>query len=1236
MPKYCVRKPFTVLVGVVMIIVLGVVSFGKITTDLLPSISFPYVMAVTNYPGASPEKVEKSVTEVVERSLGRVNKVKNVSSVSSENTSMVMLEFEEDTNMDSALVKLSTACEKIREALPEDVDAPMLMEISPDMMATMTVGVDYKGKDIKELSRFVDDDLLPKLEREEGVASVDAMGSAVEKVEIRINGDKVDNMNDKILSKMDSKFAKAKNALDQQENALADAENSLNTEKKNLKDKQDKTVEQMATLSQQVDELVATLAAHNAQLAGLKTSKTALEKEKVAYMSNYNPAFDERIKQIDGELANLNTKIAGAEATSKALEKQVKEARANYKKVEEGKMSAAVALGTAQAEMSQGSEKISSAKSELEKAKKEYNSSRKEAIANAGIDKLLDINTLSKLIYAQNFEMPAGYIDDKDNKILLKVGDSFESLNELKNMMLVEMDGIGKVRLGDVATVKFTDNSGDSYAKIDGNDAVILNLTKSSVAGTSDVSKTLNQAIEELEDEYEGLHFTMLMDQGAYIKMIINSVLKNLVTGAILAIVVLALFLKDFRPTVVVAFSIPMSVLFAIVLMYFTNVTINMISLSGLALGVGMLVDNSIVVIENIYRLRHMGVHSAKAAVLGARQVSGAIFASTLTTICVFLPIVFTEGMTREMFTDMGLTMAYSLFASLIVALTFVPAMSSTVLKKDAVKEHRLFDRLVDKYQVALEFCLARKIVPIGLAILLLVISIIGASRMGLEMMPKMSGGYIGANIKVNDHLEQSQVYKEIDKVNEQILKLEGVETVGAMSGNGMMMDTEEGKKKTEFTLYVQIKKDQLELDSQLVKEIEAIGNKNKNIEEINASDNNMDMSALGGSGMEVRVEGSDLDEMMLASQDVEEILSKVKGFSNVSNGVEEGETAIKLVLDKDALMAKGLTVAGVYSNISDRLKTEANAVSMNIDGSDYQVVVVDESDKLSASNLLNQKFEYQSTEGPNSGDTKTYKLKDFAKIEDSPSISSIHRENQSRFVSVTAETDEGYNTALLSRKAEKLLDKYKAPDGIEISVVGEMLNIKEMTGEMGKMGALAVGFIYMIMVAQFQSLLSPFIVLFTIPLAFTGGLLALWASGKPISMIALMGFLVLAGVVVNNGIVFVDYVNQLRIAGRDKKQALIETGRARIRPILMTALTTILAMSTMAFSKEVTAEMSSGMAIVTIGGLAYATLMTLFIVPVLYDILFRRQLKFIDVSEDGTAEHENIVMEIDSSVKSK
>ena len=1299
MPKYCVKKPFTVLVGAVMVIVLGFISFTKITTDLLPSISLPYVMAMTTYPGASPEKVESSVTEIVERSLGRVNKVKNVSSVSSENMSMVMLEFEEDTNMDSAMVKLSTACEQLKGQLPDEAGVPTLMELSPDMMATMTVAMDYDGKDIKELSRFVDEEIIPFLERKDGVASVAAIGLAEEKVEIRLNQSKIDEVNDRVLSKMDKTFADTKNLLDQQENELRSATAQIESGKNSLPKEQDAAFEELAKYSQLLDEAIATSASYQSQLNGLLANQGALQTEKKAYEEQVLPAYNginqllaqfhtdisslvkdknefdriskmlqamaqmqpdnqelqamvenftwenlnmleekvhTRIPQIDTELANLETEIATAKVLVEQVNAQVESAKNNYTSVEKGKLSAAAAFGAASAGLESGKEKLVEAQMKLDEARKQYETARDTALSSGGIDALVDMNMLSQLIYAQNFEMPAGYIPEGENQILLKIGDSFDSLDELKNLLLCDLEGIGEVRISDVADVRIADNADESYAKINGNDAVILNITKSSASGTSEVSKTLNKALEELKGMYDGIHTTPLMDQGEYIQLIIHAVLKNLIWGAILAIIVLAIFLKDLKPTIVVAFSIPMSVLFAIVLMFFSDVTVNLISLSGLALGVGMLVDNSIVVIENIYRLRSEGIPAPKAAVLGARQVSGAIFASTLTTICVFLPIVFTQGMTRELFTDMGLTIAYSLIASLVVALTFVPAMSSTVLRTSKLKEHRLFDKMMVGYERALEFCLDKKWIPICTAVILLVVSAIGAGRMGMEMIPSMSGGAISVNVEINDEAEQEDIYKEVDSICNEISKMKEVETVGAMSGNSMMMmDTSTGKK-SEFTLYVELGKKFENKGEKIASKIEKLGEKNKNIVEMSASASNMDMSALGGNGMQIRIEGQNIDQMIKTSEDVMKLLGGVKGFENVTNGQEEGEKAIRLVLDKDAAMKQGLTVAQIYGELAESLKTEAKAVNLTLEGRDYEVKVIDDNQKVTVENLLDFPLETKKKDETGKDVTETHRLGEFAQVEDAANISAINRDNQARYMTVSAETKEGYNTTLLSREVEKKLEKFKAPEGIDVEIAGEVMNIQDTMTEMLKMIALAIAFIYMIMVAQFQSLLSPFIVLLTIPLAFTGGLLALWMSGETISMIAMMGFLVLAGVVVNNGIVFVDYVNQLRIAGRDKRTALIETGKTRMRPILMTALTTILAMSTMAFSQESTAQMSRGMAMVTIGGLTYATFMTLFIVPVLYDILFRRELKLIDIDEDGSAEDENIVLTIDASTENK
>lgn len=1306
MPKFCVKKPFTVLVGVVMVLVLGVISFTKITTDLLPTISLPYVIAVTTYPGATPEKVESSVTEVLESTLGTVNGVENVTSTSSENYSMVMLEFEDGTNMDSAMVKLSTSIEQITDMLPEEAGKPMLMELSPDMLPTMTVSIDYDGKDVKELSQFAEETLIPYLERQEGVASVNTTGITKEYVEIRLNQAKIDEINDRLLTKLDGQFAEAKATLDEKEGQISAAAGQIGSGQAELQAKQDSTYNELAEYSQLLDEAMASAASYEAQLNGLKTSQAALAGEKEAYEKPYNginevlkqiggpvgkpdlnisavlsddtketfnmlkaalavmagqqPDNEElaglvesftwenlslmeekmqtRVPQIDTELANLDTEILAAQTVLDQVNAQVAAAKENYVSVEKGKLTAAAAFGAASAQLASGESQLASAQTQLSEARKQYESARETALKSANINALVDKDTLSKLIYAQNFEMPAGYIKEGENQILLKIGDQFDSLDELNNILLCSLDGIGDVRLGEVADVTILDNSGDNYAKINGNDGVILSIMKASTAGTSAVSKTLGKALEQMEEEYDGFHVTVFMDQGEYIKLIINTVLENLIYGAILAIIVLAFFLKDVKPTVVVAFSIPLSVLFSLVLMYFSDVTLNLISLSGLALGVGMLVDNSIVVIENIYRLRNEGVPAPKAAVLGARQVSGAIFASTLTTICVFLPIVFTEGMTRELFTDMGLTIAYSLLASLVVALTFVPAMSATVLKNNKEKSHPVFDRAMGGYEKVLRFCLNRKIVPLAIAVGLLIVSGIAAATMGMELIPSMNGEAVTVSVEMNEESSQEDIYKEADGLVEKISKIEGVETVGAMTNSGMTMDAMTGnssgsKKQTQFTFYALLSEKHRNDGDSISKKIEKIGKGNEDKFEMEVSASNMDMSALGGSGMQIKIQGEDLDKMLKTSEDIMGILGEVKGFENITNGQEEGDTGIKLTLDKDAAMRNGLTVAQIYSELSAKLTTEAKAVDLTLNGKEYEVTIVDENHPLNTENLMDYTFETTKKDAEGNDVTETHKLSEFATKEEAESISAIQRDNQSRYMTVSAETKDGYNTTLLSRQVEKKLNNYEAPEGCTVEIAGEVTSVRDTMIDLLKMIALAVAFIYMIMVAQFQSLLSPFIVLFTIPLAFTGGLLALWGSGQTLSMVAMMGFLVLAGVVVNNGIVFVDYVNQLRIAGRDKREALIETGKTRMRPILMTALTTILAMSTMSFSKEVTAQMSKGMAIVTIGGLTYATFMTLFIVPVLYDIFFRRELKMVDVDSDVETEEENIVLAIDASV---
>ncbi len=1401
MPKFSVKKPFTVVVAVVMLLVLGFVSFTRMTTDLLPTMSLPYVVVVTTYPGASPERVESEVTAVLESSLGTVNGVENVSSTSSENYSMIVLEFEEDMNMDSAMVKLSTAIDQL--TFPDMVGTPMLLEMSPDMLATMMVSVSREGMDIYELTQFVQDEVVPYLERQSGVASVDGSGLVEKSIEVRLVPELIHEINRKLQAKVTESMDEAELELQDARAEIDKAKEELEDGKKTLEKEIDNTTKQLAEASKLLDQAMATQSAYSAQVSGLEASRAALEMEKKAYedyniVGNYkmineafqtliqsltgpdgeaykqmypvmlatvkaemtptilNPAVklllqnridqltqqqlppvvdhtarieelkgilaaldagtitgeaalqqaqaqgliteaeaqgvhtaseytvnttapaavelaiaeirnglptdvqdaidhpeklqavitmmeqagqgemakmltvdtlkqlndvvNVRIPQIDTEVANLNVEIQTAKVVLEEVNKGVKEAVDNYTQVEAGKMTAAITMGAMQAQMSSGESALESALTQIEEGEKALENARETALESANLDALLNMETLSQILYAQNFAMPAGYIQVGEEQYLLKVGDEFASMDDLKQLLLVDLDDLGEVRLEDVAYVTMIDNAGESYAKMNGNQAILMSIYKGSTAGTSDVSKACKEAFEELEEEFEGLEITPLMDQGDYIALIVDSVLSNLIWGAALAILVLIVFLKDAKPTIVVAFSIPISVLFAVVLMFFSDITLNLISLSGLALGVGMLVDNSIVVIENIYRLRSQGMSAARAAVKGANQVAGAIFASTLTTVCVFLPIVFTDGLTRQLFTDMALTIGYSLGASLIVALTVVPSMGATLLKNSKEKSHKLFDKIMVVYKKSLEFCLKVKLVPLAISIGLLVFSLWQAFQMPLILIPSMGGDQMSVSISALEEATDEEAYAMADRVMERFGQIEGVETVGVTSGGGMagiMGGSGSSSGPLSFSYYILLDEKASQDNSVVAEQMNAILAEEDC--EGSVSTSNMDLSALTGSGMQIQIYSNDLDTMLKVSEDMMALLDTVEGFTEISNGQEESDTEIRIVVDKDKAMKLGLTVAQVYSQLAADLATETTATTLTMDGMSYTVTIVDELKLVTLDNLMEQEFEVTVQNEEGESVTEVHTLSEFAEKQETQALVSIRRDNQARYMTVSARTEEGYNTTLLSRQVEERLANYDVPNGCSVEIAGESTSVMDAMTDMLLMIALACVFIYLIMVAQFQSLLSPFIVIFTIPLAFTGGLLALILLGQDISVIAMMGFLVLAGVVVNNGIVFVDYANQLRLEGMEKRAALVETGVTRMRPILMTAMTTILAMCTMAFSKDAAAEMTRGMAVVTIGGLAYATFMTLYIVPVLYDLFFRKEMKKVDLGDEDT-----------------
>ena len=1292
MTKYSVKKPFTVLVGVVLAIVLGVVSFLELNTDLLPAMDLPYVVVYTVYPGASPERVETAVTQPLEQAVATTSGLENISSISSENLSLIIMEFSGSTNMDSAMIELSSNIDMVSGYLDDMVQSPTLMKINPDMLPVQMLSIDVDGMDVKQLSEYVQSDLAPRLERIDGVATVDVSGIVEDRVEIRLNQEKIDKINDDILKSVNKTLYKTKKDLDKAKQELTDKENelnnlknslanasaeldagqiqaqSLNSEKTSL-EAQKKLLEGAQQALDGLKMLNSTLPMVDNTIMGLQfmtipgfDENTAL-KDLLAFtlpeetppeiaagiqphidgikmlvnglvasgavkeddtLAGVSAMMKEQIKAIreqlvamnidqavidaadstllNGDIAVIDKELTRVNFLVKQMEATLRELKKTYATLEAGKI-----------DLAAGSAMLMSGKAELDNGIKQFEDARDAALKQANIDALVSQETLSAILMAQNFSMPAGYISNGEERLTVKVGETFQSLEELENLLLVGMniDGVDPIYLKDVADVSIKDNSQDSYVRVNGNPSVTISIQKASTASTSRVSELVNKEAAEIMEEQPGVHITQLMDQGIYIDMVVSSVMNNMVYGGIIALIVLIFFLKDVKPTLIIGFAIPLSVLFAIVLMYFSGVNLNVMSLSGLALAVGMLVDNSIVVIENIYRLRNLGYSRVKAAVIGAKQVAGAIASSTLTTICVFLPIVFTDGLARQLFVDMGLTIAYSLVASLVVALTVVPAMASAMLKNTKDAKESLFDKLTKLYEKGLGWNIDHGWLVILLATGLMAFAGWQVTKMPLGLIPAMDSTQMQMTLTVDSEVPDEELIAQAETIAKRTMEIDDVVTVGtSMGGGGLgaLMGGGGNKDTKSMSFYVVLSEDKKLSNREVADLIERANPEFK--ETLSVTESTMDLGALAGSGISVQIKGNDLDKLQAEGKRMSALLESVEGIAKVSDGSQTALEEVRIDVKKDAAMKHNLTVAQVFQKVSGALTENTTATTLNFDGTDMDGIIY----ASSTHTTENIGDLVVATATDDDGEEYDVLLSDIAVIGSAYSPDSINRSNQSRYITVSATIAEGYNASLVARDVEKLLENHEMPKGYSYEMTGEDESVKSAMFDMIKMIGLAIVFIYLIMVAQFQSLKSPFIVMFTIPLAFTGGLLALLITDQMLSIVAMIGFLVLAGVVVNNGIVFVDYVNQLRLEGMTKRDALIQTGKDRIRPILMTALTTILANSTMAMGVGMGAELSQGMAIVSIGGLAYATLLTLFLVPVLYNLFNRGEMKAIEV----------------------
>ena len=1363
-PRFSVKRPYTVIVGVIMILILGYVSVTDMTADLLPSIELPYSIVTTVFAGASPEEVETAVTRPVESAMATVSNIKSINSVSSENLSMVILEFEEAANMDSVNLEMREKLDQTAAGWEDGIGNPMIININPDMLPVMVAAVSRESYTGARLNDYVKDDILAELESIEGVASVSASGGVTETIEVTISGQKLADTNAKVRQVISDKFTDAREELDKAREEIEDGikkveagEIEVEEALKKLSDGNSELAKKMAQARAEVDSKKSELANAKLQLtvklSELQTQKAELQQTQTtltqikgardtllkqikdterslkdleelirAYnkakdaMQGYEKAiaeieanedltaeqkeeavqtiksdadyilaeqslqtleaalaaqglspdrFESQRNQLQTALETLNSALKQMDESLKPymddpgdLDKTLKQLKDGLKQIDKGEKTiektlkqldkgdvgireaeetinksesdAYYQIYTAMTQTMVGKQTLESTKAQLENglaqleaSAEQIDTQEKEAMDKADLTGVVTREMVGRILTAQNFAMPAGYIGEEDSQILIRVGNKFSDQEELAELVIVDlnMEGLDPVKLSDVADVVLVNDADSVYASIDGEPGILLTMQKQTGYSTGEVADRIKAKFKALETEIDGIAFSVLMDQGVYIDFVVGSVFKNLLVGALLAILILILFLRDVRPTFVIALAIPISLTAAVALMYFSNISLNVISLSGLALGVGMLVDNSIVVTENIYRMRSEGVPPARAAVEGAREVSGAILASTLTTCCVFLPIVFTEGLTKQLFTDLGLTITYSLMASLLVALTLVPVMGRGFLSKISKRQNKSYGGLAKGYSRVVKWALGHRALVLIIALGMLGGSAYLAYQNGTSLFPSMETTQVTVTLTPPAGSTVPEAAALSDQVIEKIMTIDDVETVGGMIGGGnaiMGFGMGGGNSSSRsVTIYIILKEDQTLSNKQVKDEILRL---TKDIDcTLSVNTSTMDMSMRGASGVSVLICGRDMDKLQELAGDFAAKLGQIEGIIDVSDGMARTTPELRIVVDKAAAIKHNLTVAQVFAAVYAKLSTSTTSTTIEAESKDYPVLVLDgEAEDFTPIDIVAMSI----TATNQDGTTTEVKLADVADFEQSQGLSSIRRVDQRRTITVSAKVDEEHNIGLIGGDVEKLIDSYDLPDGYDFIISGENEQINTTMWQLVKMMILAVIFVYLVMVAQFQSLLMPFIIMFTLPLAFTGGFLALVITGFDLSVVAMIGLIMLTGIIVNNGIVLVDYINILRRQGMEKREAICRAAGLRLRPILMTSLTTILGLTTMAFGMGMGADLVQPMAVVTIGGLTYGTLMTLLVMPCMYDLLSRKK-DMTEVDLDAPVETE-------------
>ena len=828
----------------------------------------------------------------------------------------------------------------------------------------------------------------------------------------------------------------------------------------------------------------------------------------------------------------------------------------------------------------------------------------------------------------ENINLPAGTVRDGNIDLLVRTIGRFESIEDINNVVITNAQG-RQIYLRDIAQITDTFKEQESINYINGLPSVSFSIQKESGANTVIAANRVNRELESIEKLLPGdISLINIYDSSEFIKKTVEEVTSTLLIGAVLAILVLYIFLRSLSSTISIGLAIPISVISTFTLFYFADLTLNMMTLGGLALGIGMMVDNGIVVSENIYRHRELGEDAMLASEEGANEVSQAITASTLTTISVFLPVAYVSGIAGELFKSMGLTITFSLLMSLFVALTLIPMLSSKLIRRrlkqtesfpnnyskndssvegeqnetknkaetvNIARRGRLFNFILKVYGSLIKGALRYRGLVVILAVVILVISFLLISIVGTEFFPSLDQGSFNVNISlpVGTNLNiTSGIVEEIEKITSTIPEVKDIFTsIGSGGGLGMGgSSSNSGSLMVTLVEQAQRERGIKEIITDLRSRIGDYPDT-----KINISEQDLSFSGASSSPLSLKITGDSIEELDYTAQIIIDLLDEVEGVYDLQSSLEEVRPELHISIDREKANLYGLSAGQIATNIQDAVLGKlASHYQEGGDQFDIRVRL----DKEDLNNVQQLENLYIS-----SGYGLQIPLKEIATVVSGVGPQRITRENQQRQVTVSGNIS-GRFLGDVVQEAQEKLSNVILPEGYNYTFAGEHQEMMESFQSLFFALILSIFLVYMIIAAQFESLLFPFAVILSVPFALIGVILALFLAGTSFNVLSFIGLIMLAGIVVNNAIVLIDYINQLRKRGVERNEAIIQGGKVRLRPILMTTLTTILAMLPMAIASGEGAEMRTPIAVTIIGGLTSSTFLTLIVVPIFYTYL--------------------------------